>query len=110
MRQRFGYFTPDEWYEATLLRLVDSETAWLDVGCGRDLFPVNEPLSRLLSSRARLLVGLDPSNNIDENTLVHERAKCLLEDTASRTFDVVSLVWSRSISAIQNPPSPPLAV
>ena len=92
MRQRFGYFTPDEWYEATLFRLVESGTTWLDVGCGRGLFPGNEPLGKLLSSRARMLVGLDPSDNIDKNTLVHERAKCLLEEyEPDQTFDLVSL-------------------
>lgn len=92
MRQRFGYFTPDEWYEATLLRLVENGTTWLDVGCGHDLFPTNEPLARLLASRASKLVGLDPSDNIDRNTFVHERAKCLLEEYESnQTFDVISL-------------------
>lgn len=92
MRRRFGYFTPDEWYEASLLRLVGSGTDWLDVGCGRDLFPSNKPLAALLSSRARTLVGLDPSDNIEMNELVHERAKCMLEEyETDRRFDVISL-------------------
>ena len=92
MRRRFGYFTPDEWYEASLLRLVGSGTEWLDVGCGRDLFPSNKPLAKLLSSRARTLVGLDPSDNIDLNELVHQRAKCVLEEyETDRRFDLISL-------------------
>jgi SAM-dependent methyltransferase len=41
--------------------------------------------------RAELL-GLDPSDNIDMNTFVHERAKCLLEEYKSdQMFDVISL-------------------
>lgn len=92
IRQQFGYFTPDEWYQATLLHLVDGDTEWLDVGCGRDLFASNEPLARLLAGRCRLLVGIDPSDNIDSNELVHERAKCMLEDYhPGRQFDLVSL-------------------
>jgi hypothetical protein len=57
LRARFGYFTPDDVYEATIAGLVTSDTAWLDVGGGRDLFPANEQLAGTLSLRARLLVG-----------------------------------------------------
>lgn len=72
------------------MRLVEDGTIWLDVGCGHDLFPTNEPLARLLSSRAGKLVWLDPNDNIDRNTLVHERAKCFLEEYESnQTFDVI---------------------
>jgi 2-polyprenyl-3-methyl-5-hydroxy-6-metoxy-1,4-benzoquinol methylase len=92
MRQRFGYHTPDEWYEATLSCLVGPETEWLDVGCGWSTLPDNPPLSELLASRARLVVGLDPSDNIDSNTHVHERAKCLLEEyQTDRRFDLVTM-------------------
>src|SRR4028119_1955916 len=41
LRDRMGYFTPDDWYEATVWNLVGPTTDWLDVGCGRDLFPSN---------------------------------------------------------------------
>lgn len=92
LRQRFGYVTPDEWYEALLLRVVSADTEWLDVGCGRDLFPSNVPLGRLLSSRCRLLVGLDPSDNIQRNPFVHEKAQCFLEEYETENrFDLVSL-------------------
>jgi 2-polyprenyl-3-methyl-5-hydroxy-6-metoxy-1,4-benzoquinol methylase len=92
LRQRFGYFTPDEWYEATLSCLVGPETTWLDVGCGRSILPANPPLSARLAARARLVVGLDPSDNIDSNTEVHERAKCLLEDYhTDRRFDLLTM-------------------
>jgi SAM-dependent methyltransferase len=92
MRQRFGYFTPDECYEAKLLLLVGPETTWLDVGCGAELLPANRPLARLLSERCRRLVGLDPSDNILRNTVVHERAQCMLEDyPAGERFDLISM-------------------
>jgi 2-polyprenyl-3-methyl-5-hydroxy-6-metoxy-1,4-benzoquinol methylase len=92
LRQRFGYFTPDECYEAMMLQLIDSGTDWIDVGCGHDLFPSNQPLAELLSARCRFLVGVDPSPNIEENALVREKAKCTIEEySTDRKFDVISL-------------------
>ncbi len=92
LRQRFGYFTPDECYEAMMLQLIDSGADWIDVGCGHDLFPSNHPLAELLSARCRHLVGVDPSPNIEKNTLVHEKAKCTIEEYyTDRKFDVISL-------------------
>jgi|SRR5215471_5116336 len=92
LRQRFGYFTPDECYEAMMLRLIHGGADWLDVGCGHDLFPSNLPLAELLSARCRLLVGVDPSPNIDHNALVHEKAKCTIEEYyTDHKFDVISL-------------------
>jgi hypothetical protein len=41
LRSHFGYFTPDDIYEAAVASLVTPKTAWLDVGCGRDIFPSN---------------------------------------------------------------------
>jgi SAM-dependent methyltransferase len=92
MRQRFDYFTPDEWYEALLSRLVTDGTDWLDVGCGRDLFPSNPRLAEMLAARCRLLVGIDPDDNIQANPLLHERAQCLLQDfRTDRRFDLITL-------------------
>lgn len=92
LRAKFGYYTPDEWYEAMLFRLINEQTLWLDVGCGRQVLPFNEAAAKLLADRCRLLAGLDPSDNIDENLVVQERAKCRLEEyDPSRTFDVISL-------------------
>jgi hypothetical protein len=73
MRERFGYCTPDEVYEAAVSFFVRADTIWLDVGCGRDLFPSNSPAAAMLARRCRLLVGLDPSSNIQGNALRHER-------------------------------------
>ena len=75
MRRRFGHHTPDDCYEAGLLRLVDGDTEWLDVGCGRNLFPSNRPLSELLSRRCQRLVGVDPDETLEENPFVHERVR-----------------------------------
>ena len=38
------------------------ETSWIDVGCGRELFPSNRPLAKRLSERAKLLV--EPSGAV----------------------------------------------
>jgi 2-polyprenyl-3-methyl-5-hydroxy-6-metoxy-1,4-benzoquinol methylase len=92
LRSRFGYYTPDDWYEATVCALVTPQTDWLDVGCGRDLFPFNLPAARMLAARCRSLTGIDPSDNIDENTLLHDRAKCMLQDyVTDKRFDLITL-------------------
>lgn len=91
-RLKFGYFNPDDIYEATLDTLVHPETEWLDVGCGRDIFPSNFPVAQNLSARCKVLVGLDPSDNIDENPLLHERFKGTLEAfQTDRRFDLITL-------------------
>ena len=92
LRHRFGYYTPDDWYEACVWALVTPETDWLDVGCGRALFPSNWPAARVLAARSKSLTGLDPSDNIDENPLVQHRAKCMLEEfETDRRFDLITL-------------------
>jgi 2-polyprenyl-3-methyl-5-hydroxy-6-metoxy-1,4-benzoquinol methylase len=92
LRHRFGYFTPDEWYEAILFTLIGECTDWLDVGCGRRLFPFNPKVADILASRCRLLVGVDPDDNINENLWLHERRQCLLTKyETDKQFDIVSL-------------------
>lgn len=91
MRARFGYYTPDEVYEATLLCLIDKNTDWLDVGCGHDLFPA-KALSVVLSTRCRSITGIDPDASIHRNRWLHYRQQCLLEDfQAERRFDLISM-------------------
>jgi len=91
-RSRFGYFTPDDYYEATVSESVTAGCAWLDVGSGRNVFPSNRKLAQSLAQRCGLLVGLDPDSTIDENDLVHERVRESIENYQSeRTFDVVTL-------------------
>lgn len=89
---RYGYFLPDEYYESIVAKLVGKETMWLDVGCGRDIFPNNRSLAEILARRCARLVGLDPDPNVDENCLVHERVRATLNDyQCTRRFDVVTL-------------------
>jgi SAM-dependent methyltransferase len=92
MRWRAGYFTPDDHYEALLDTLVEPGTRWLDVGCGRALFPNNPDLSRELADRSGHLTGLDPDPTLDENPYVHERVASTLDDwRAEEPFDLVSM-------------------
>lgn len=92
LRRRFDYFTPNEVYEGLVLSLVDETTAWLDVGCGHNLFPGNEPLARALAARCRLLVGIDPDETIERNSFVHQRVRSTLEAyQPAEPFDLVTL-------------------
>jgi SAM-dependent methyltransferase len=92
LRRRFCYFNPDDIYEAVVEKIVTSRSVWLDVGSGRDLFPSNIPLARELAGRCAHLVGVDPSQNIEENPFVHERARCSLQEyRTDRCFDVATM-------------------
>jgi 2-polyprenyl-3-methyl-5-hydroxy-6-metoxy-1,4-benzoquinol methylase len=92
MRHRFGYYTPDDYYEAIVDRAVGTHTQWLDVGCGRELFPSNKPLARRLAERCQVLVGLDPDGTLYENPYVHERVKSTLQNyRTQQTFDLITL-------------------
>jgi len=48
LRHSFGYYQPDDIYETLLCRMVDTNTIWLDVGCGRNIFPQNARLAQAL--------------------------------------------------------------
>ncbi len=102
MRARFGYFTPDDVYESLVDQLIAPGCRWLDVGCGRDVFPTNQGLARELSGRAGMLVGIDPDPTIQENPFVHVRVQAPLEafDTTD-TFDVVTA--RMVVEHVQNP-------
>ena len=90
-RHRFGFYTPDDHYEALVRRYVQPATRWLDVGGGSSIFPHNSALAKELSERAGLLVGVDPSDNIRTNPFVHDRAQCLIEDYQTpHRFDLVT--------------------
>ncbi len=90
-RQRWGYFTPDDWYEAFVAQLVVPGCRWLDVGCGRFLFPSNPGLAAELAGRAGHLTGVDPSDNIHDNPFVHERFHGFIEDYESDSpYDLVT--------------------
>ena len=92
LRLRFGHHTPDEYYEAVVAKLVDAQCEWLDVGCGRSIFPDNEVLAKILANRCKLLVGIDPDDTLNENPFVHERVKTTIDNFHhSSCFDLVTL-------------------
>ncbi|WP_081613716.1 methyltransferase domain-containing protein [Rhodopirellula sallentina] len=84
LRWLYNYFTPDEWYQTLIDNLVTSECVWLDVGGGKSVFH-NPGLETKLSSQCKKLVSLDPSDNIQENDVVHERLQCMIEDLDNKT-------------------------
>jgi len=91
-RLRFDYFNPDDHYEAMVRRLVGPTTRWVDVGCGRDLFPSNRALARELADRCALLVGVDPDDTIHENSFVHQKVQGMVADLdPAQRFDLVTL-------------------
>ena len=92
LRRKFDYFNPDDVYEALLSKAVNEHTQWLDVGCGRNIFPSNPKLSKELAERAKLLVGIDPDETLNDNPYVHEKVLGTLEDLdSSRHFDLVTM-------------------
>lgn len=91
-RQRSGYYTPDDYYEALVAGLVVPGVQWLDVGCGRELFPNNLGLAEALSKRCRRLVGVDPDPTLWENPWVHEKHACGIDAfDGGGAFDLVTL-------------------
>jgi 2-polyprenyl-3-methyl-5-hydroxy-6-metoxy-1,4-benzoquinol methylase len=95
MFAEFGYHTPDDIYETLVDRLIAPGCKWLDVGCGRDMFPDNQALARALATRCGLLVGLDPAATIHENRFVHVRVQASLEEF--QTADVFDVVTARMV-------------
>ena len=89
MHHRFGYYSTQKWYEAVVDQLVTNDSKWIDVGGGKTVLPENRKLSEELASRCDLLVGVDPSDNIHENTIVHKQVHSTIEDFDSETgFDL----------------------
>lgn len=92
MRLAHGYFSPDDYYEALVARLVTAGADWADIGCGRDIFPSNPDLAKTLSERANYIYGIDPDPNVLENAMLDDRFHGLVEDCRiERQFDVVTL-------------------
>ena len=98
----FGYHTPDDVYETLVDRLITPGCRWLDVGCGRDVFPDNQTLARELAGRCRTLVGVDPDATIHENPFVHVRVQSSLE--GFDTTDVFDVITARMVAEhVQRP-------
>ena len=93
-RLRYGkrYVAADDVYEALITKLITASTRWLDVGCGRDLFPSNREGARQIAARAACLVGVDPDENIRENDLLTDCFQGAIEDFESpEPFTLVTL-------------------
>ncbi|MGN6545248.1 MAG: class I SAM-dependent methyltransferase [Aureliella sp.] len=91
-RIKSDYYTPEEWYESLVDKLVDSETTWIDIGGGQFIFPHNQTLATVLAERCKLLVGVDPSDNILKNETVHVRVQSMLEDIKEdRLYDLATM-------------------
>lgn len=91
-RWRFGYFTPDDVYEGLVAEYAKSGMRWIDVGGGRAIFPTNPKLAQMLVQRCEEVVGLDPSDNIDENPFVHRRVRTTIERYQDdRPYDLVTM-------------------
>jgi len=104
LRHNFGYFTPDDVYEATIAGLVTPGCRWIDVGGGRDVFPSNPKLAQQLADRCGHLLGLDPSDTIHENPFAHRRVQSMLEDFTS--YELFDLATMRMVAEhIANPTS-----
>jgi SAM-dependent methyltransferase len=92
LRRDHDHYTPDDYYEALVAGLVVPELCWLDVGCGRELFPSNPGLAELLSKRCKRLVGVDPDPTLQENAWVHEKVAQGIDAYDGRgAFDLVTL-------------------
>jgi 2-polyprenyl-3-methyl-5-hydroxy-6-metoxy-1,4-benzoquinol methylase len=107
IRYSFGYFTPDEYYEAVVSKLVETGCAWIDVGGGRDVFPDNKALATELAARCLRLTAVDPSDTVEENQFAHRRVKAKIEDfTSSESFDLATL---RMVAEHIETPEPSIA-
>ena len=92
LRADYGYYTPDDVYEALIAGSIAPGMAWLDVGCGRHLFPNNAALERSLSQRCGRLVGVDPDPTLQENPWVHEKIAAGIDEyDGGEQFDFVTL-------------------
>ncbi len=92
LRWKFDYFNPDDVYEALMDKIVTEKTTWLDIGCGRNIFPSNQKLSRILADRVELLVGVDPDETLNDNSYVHEKFLGTMEDFQdTRKFNLITM-------------------
>lgn len=92
LRRDFRYDTPDDVYEALVAGLVAPGCHWLDVGCGRELFPNNRGLAQVLSQRCARLAGVDPDPTLQENPWLHEKVAAGIDDyDGGAAFDLVTM-------------------
>lgn len=70
IRKEYNYCTPEDYYQASIVSILKKNDKWLDIGSGRDIFPSNKRLAKILTSRAKETVGVDPSPNVNDNELL----------------------------------------
>jgi 2-polyprenyl-3-methyl-5-hydroxy-6-metoxy-1,4-benzoquinol methylase len=92
LRLKYGYFSPDDYYEALVGKLLLPGAEWCDVGCGRKIFPDYPELAQQYASRCSYVFGIDPDDNVRENAFVHDYFQGLVEDCPTeRQFDLVTM-------------------
>ncbi len=92
LRYRRHFASADDSYECLISKMVHDDSNWLDVGCGRDLFPSNHDGARRLAARAESLVGIDPDDNVHQNDLLSDRFQGVIEDfQTDKKFNLVTL-------------------
>jgi hypothetical protein len=92
LRLRHEFVSSDDYYETMVGKLVKAETRWIDVGCGRDIFPSNYPAAKTLAQRCAYLAGVDPDPNVHENVLLSERFEGTIEQySTDKKFDLITL-------------------
>lgn len=91
-RLSYGYFNPDDYYEAIVAKLVQPQSKWADVGCGRDIFPSNSGLAKELAKRSGFVLGIDPDPNVRDNPYIHERFEGPVEECSTpHRFDLITM-------------------
>ena len=92
LRLEYGYFSPDDHYEALVGKLLPAGAEWCDVGCGRNIFPDFPELAQHYASQCSYVFGIDPDDNVCENTFLHDHFQGLVEDCPTEhRFDLVTM-------------------
>lgn len=92
IRKKFSYFTPEDYYQASVVACLKKSDKWLDIGCGRNIFPSNARLTKVLTSRAKEAVGVDPSPNVLENTFLDRAYQGYADSVKEENYyDLVTL-------------------
>jgi hypothetical protein len=92
LRLRHRFVSADDYYEVLVGKLVQPGARWLDVGCGRDVFPSNYRGAKRLAERCTTFVGVDPDENVHENDLLTDRFQGPIEEfDTDQKFDLITL-------------------
>ncbi len=92
IRKKFAYFTPEDYYQAAIVSILKRQDKWLDIGCGRDIFPDNPRLAQVLTSRTKETVGVDPSPNVRDNKFLNRSYLGFTDSVAEENYyDLVTL-------------------